>query len=345
MSEYTVIENPSASLWRSFLSKFSDGNFEQCFEQGEIAKTAYPNTNVVRLAITCDKKPMGIVLGAYSSYFGFGMTLRVMRGPLVNEMNKERLRLAEALLKALEDFGKRRRIIQAQILTPERWQLDKLFYRLGYSAADELNEYVVNLEKGADALWKSISHNKRRNIKKAMKAGVEVVQSHNLKDLCTFYSMLEASANRGGFLTQPLSWFETVWKVYKPVENSKVFLARWKGKEVSGVFIAVNGRTVYALAAGSLKEGWKVRPNDMMHWKVMEWACQNGYSKYHMGFVSEPPPTEGSNAWGIWRWKKEWQGNLEKMQAFEKTFLPRYKFVLKAKKLIERGYTSLRQLR
>ena len=105
----------------------------------------------------------------------------------------------------------------------------------------------------------------------------------------------------------------------------------------------IHGKTVYALAAGSFSGGWKVRPNDIMHWKVMEWACQNGYLRYHMGLVSEPPPTEGSGAWGIWRWKREWEGNLETIHIFDKLFLPRYKLVLKAKKLIERGYTSLRR--
>ena len=106
----------------------------------------------------------------------------------------------------------------------------------------------------------------------------------------------------------------------------------------------VHGRTVYALAAGSFREGWKVKPNDIMHYKVMEWASQNGYSKYHMGLVSEPPPTEGSSVWGIWRWKREWKGNLERIQIFDKLFLPRYIFILKTKKLIKRGYTSLRRL-
>ena len=344
MSECLVVESPSAELWRSFLSMFSEGNFDQCFEYGEIAKMAFPGTKVVRLAITHDGEPVGIVQGTYSSYLGFGMSLGVMRGPVVKVENRESLWLVESLLEALEDYGKKNRIIQAQVLAPEAWQLYGVFQKLGYVPAGKLNEYAVDLEKGADNLLKNISHNKRRNIKKALKEGVEVVQSRSHEDLLAFYSMLEASMKRGGFSGYPLSWFEAVWKIYEPQELSKVFLARWKGKSVSGVFVVVHGKTVYALAAGSFSEGWKVRPNDIMHWKVMEWACQNGYSEYHMGLVSEPPPTEGSNAWGIWRWKREWNGDLRKIETFDKVFLPRYKLVLKAKKLVERGYASLRRL-
>jgi lipid II:glycine glycyltransferase (peptidoglycan interpeptide bridge formation enzyme) len=98
----------------------------------------------------------------------------------------------------------------------------------------------------------------------------------------------------------------------------------------------MHSKTVYALAAGSFREGWKVRPNDIMHWKVMEWAYQNGYSKYHMGFVSEPLPTEGTNSWGIWRWKREWGGDLKRLQIFQKFFMPKYKFVLKVKGFVGR---------
>ena len=124
-----------------------------------------------------------------------------------------------------------------------------------------------------------------------------------------------------------------------------MFLAYWKGKIVSGVYIVIHEKTVYALSAGSRTEGWEVRPNDIMHWKVMEWACQNGYSKYDMGMVNEPPPTKESRFWGIWRWKREWKGNLERIQIFDKVFLPRYKLILQAEKLVERGYLGIRRLK
>jgi lipid II:glycine glycyltransferase (peptidoglycan interpeptide bridge formation enzyme) len=135
--------------------------------------------------------------------------------------------------------------------------------------------------------------------------------------------------------------FEAIWNNYNP-ELSKVFLANWKGRSVSGVFVVVQGKTVYALNAGSLVEGWEVRPNDIMHWKVMEWACANGYLKYNLGGVSEPPPAERSSSWGIWRWKREWNGNLERIEIFDKIILPKYKPILQARNFV---YEGLRQLK
>lgn len=342
MSGYDVVENPSVELWNSFLNiNQPEGDLAQCFEMGEITKMTYPRTKVVRLSIAHNGELVGIVQGTYSSYFGFGMTLGVMNGPIVDAETKERNQLVGSLLKELEDYCRRKRIIRAQISVPDSWQFQEVFHKMGYASAKIENEYVVNLEEGVQKLWEKVNHNKRRNIKKAVKEGVEIVQSRSQEDLRTFYSMLQGSAERKGFSIQPPSWYEAVWKIYKP-ELSKVFLAYWKGKSVSGVYIVIHGKTVYALNAGSRTEGWEVRPNDILHWKVMEWASQNGYSKYGMGTVPEPPPTEESSEWGIWRWKKEWNGNLEKIQTFDKILLPRYKLILKAKELVERSYKGIR---
>jgi hypothetical protein len=344
VSGYAVVENPSAEMWNSFLNmNLPEGNLGQCYEIGETSKMTYPRTKVVRISLVYDGELIGIVQGTYSSYFGFGMTLRIMGGPVVKAETKERNQFVESFLKELEDYSKRKRIIQAQILIPDSWQLQEVFHRTGYASDKIENAYVVNLEGGVQKLWESIDHNKRRNIKKAVKQGVEVVQSHSREDLRTFYSMLQASAERKGFSISPLLSFEALWEIYKP-ELSKLFLAYWKGKSVSGVYIVIHGKTVYAESAGSRTEGWEVRPNDILHWKVMEWACQSGYSRYGMGTVSEPPPTEGSSEWGVWRWKREWRGNLERIQTFGKIFLPRYKFILQAKKLVERGYEGIRRL-
>jgi hypothetical protein len=344
MSEYSIIENPSSELWNSFLTSVSEGNYDQCFEHGEISRKAFPRTRVARLALALNGSLAGIVQGEYSSYFGFGMNVRVMRGPVVNIKQRDGPALVEKLLNALEEYGKRNRIIHAEVLVPEAWRLKDVFAKLGYSSSGKLNEYVVNIESGMDKLWESIAHNKRRNIKQAMREQVEVVKSNSYEDINTFYSMLQASAERGGFYVYPLSGFQAAWRLCQPGKLANVFFARWKDKSISGVFVVAQGKTVHAIAAGSFEEGWKVRPNDIMHWKTMEWGFQNGYTRYHMGFVSEPLPAEGSNAWGIWRWKKEWGGDLQRIEAFQKLFLPRYRFILEAKKLVERGYNKLKSL-
>jgi len=334
LSRYVVIEKPSAELWDSFLKTESpEGNFLQCFEYGEMTKTAYPGTKVVRLLITCDSKPIAIAQGTYKIYFGFGTTLNVTWGPIVSAKIAENFQPVENLLRELENYCRKQRIIEARFSVFGSSNLQEVFHKMNYVAKAKENEYVVNLGGGAQKLWMNIHHNKRRNIKRALEQGVEITQSHNNEDLKTFYSLLQASVERKGYTPYPRALFEAIWNNYDP-ELSSVFLAKWKGKSISGVFIVVQGKTVYALNAGSLVEGWEVRPNDIMHWKAMEWACSRGYTKYNLGGVSEPPPTEGSSKWGIWRWKREWKGNLERIVVFNKIILPQYKPILHARDLV-----------
>jgi hypothetical protein len=323
---------------------FPEGNLRQSFEYGEISKAAFPRTKVVRMSVASNEEPVGIIQGIYSSYFGFGMDLKVMRGPVTLVGDKRSSEITGKLLEALENYCKRNRVIHGQIFVPEAWQVDEVFKKYGYTLAEKMSEYTINLGRDANLLWKRIDHNKRRNIKRAMDAGVKVIESHNHEDLPVFYSLFENAAERHSFQTNPLSYFEAIWKTWPP-ELSRVFLANWDGKSVSGVFVAAHGKTVYGLAAGSLIEASKVRPNDIMHWKVMEWAIKNGFSAYQIGLISEPLPVEGSKDWGIWRWKREWNGNLNRIQIFSKYYLTRYKFVLKAKEFAERGYTFFKQLR
>lgn len=336
LSDVYVVDDLSRESWNSFLERFPDGNFEQCFEYGEVARRAFPRSHVVRFAALRGGEVLGLVQGTYSRYFGFGMSLGVMRGPVVDLNLSGSVEVVEGLLRALDTYAGERRIIEGRVLVPEAWGFDGVLRSLGYSLVGGLNEYVVCLDGGVEGVWRSISHNKRRNVRKALREGVEVVGSRDRGDLLKFYSMLRAAERRGGFSSYPLSWFEAVWSVCKP-ESSRVFLARWRGEDIAGVFTVVHGGTVYALAAGSFSEWWMVRPNDVLHWRVMEWACRRGYSRYYMGLVSDPPPVEGSSAWGVWRWKREWRGRLSRFLVFRKVFKPRCRFLLGAKNLVQ-GY-------
>ena len=342
MSDYHATQDPSSTLWDSFWESFHEGNFFQTYEFGEISKMASRRTKTARLAIDHNGKPIAVVQGTYTRYFGFGMTLQVIRGPVTCLETKDAIQLVDCyLLNELEELCKRKRIVLLELWVLDSWQLRDVLLKKGYALVGKINDYVVNLEGGAQKLWENIHHNKRRNIKTAEREGVEIVQSRNYQDLETFCLLHEAAAKRDGFSAVPRSWFEAAWKMYKP-ESWCLFLAKWKGTTIAGVYVVTHGNTVYAWRAGSLTEGLKVRPNDLMHWKAMEWACANGYTKYNMGMVDEPIPTEESSKWGIWRWKREWNGSLERIEIFDKTILPQYKTVLHARDIV---YETIKRFR
>jgi len=344
-SVHTIVDNPSRESWDTVLDAFPQDNLWQTFEYGEALEMAFPRTQTCRLlALDSSGEPVGAVQGSYSRYFGFGTCLGVNNGPLIITRGDERDLVVESLLSGLEEFGTRNRIVAAQVWWPERWGTVEVFEKLGYVSTRRFNEYMVNLDGTVDDLWGNLHRNKRKNVKRALSEGVEIVEADGHDDLLTFYRLHQASADEHEFPADFYSRFESIWRLCEPSQSSRIFFAKYDGREISGVFTVAHGRTVYALAAGSLSEYWNVRPNDLLHWKVMEWACEHGFSRYYMGLVDDPVPTEGSGAWGIWRWKREWNGELGPLIVFDKTYLPRYRFVLGTKSFVEKSYFGLKRV-
>lgn len=325
MVDLKIIDNPSRIEWDSFLAKFGCGNLQQSYEYGDVARMINLHAKVVRLFALKESVPVGLVQARYNKRFRVGDHIDVGGiygyGPVVDDSGDKSLVL-KGLIVSMEDYAKKYRVCEAFVYTQEK--IDVL-EDLGYVLEKNFNVYKVYLGKNVEELWKRIEHNKRRNIKKAQSQSVEVVCSESADALASFYEMHAISGNRAGFTPQPFSYFNSFLKVFGAENKAKVFLAMFNGEPAAGVFVVVHGDVAYALGAGSREEAWQVRPNDILHWKAMEWACTKGLKYYHMGYVSEPPPTESSEGWGLWRWKREWNGLLERVYVYHKVLRPRLK--------------------
>jgi len=339
MGSFTVIDDPSYEAWNKVLERATFGNYQQTFEFGEVMKRAIPRTRVVRLMAMENDKPVGVLQGFYRKRLTFGGELRVggVSGgaPLTcvqNEMEKELVVLK--LLEEMERHAVRNRVLKGRVYWTAKWGLSHVFHKLGYRIAGEVDAFIVDLRKPVEELWMSIDHNFRRKVRQAMKAGVEVVEAENQEDLLTFYEMVKAAGKRQGFNPQPFSEYKAIWDIFRSKGQAKFFLAKWKGKYVAGVEVIAHLKTLQATSAGSLKEGWKARPNDYLHWKIMEWASQEGFHFYNLGGALSP---------NLARWKKQFRARTEKIYKYEKVFLPTtekivggtYKFLIKLRRKLK----------
>lgn len=328
MSEFNIIENPPREEWESFLAKLVSGNLQQSFDYGEVMKMSGPHKRVIRLLASKRGSAVGLVQAVFYRKLGFAVRLDAGGGygfgPVVSLKDEEHI--LRELLSSLEKSATKNRVLEGFVFRPES---DQVLESMGYAISLVVHSYKVDLQKCVEELWKSIAHNKRRNVKKAQEQGVEVKQLNNYDALVSFYEMYETSSERVGFLAYSFNYFNSYLRVFGARDKVRVFLTIFEGQPVAGVFVVVHGDTAYALAAGSRKNAWQVRPNDILHWKAMEWACSKGLSWYHMGHIYEPLPTENSPGWSLWRWKREWNGQLKKYYIYHKVYMPNFKkFVL-----------------
>ncbi len=148
---------------------------------------------------------------------------------------------------------------------------------------NNLGTYVLNLHQDLSTIWTNFKKQNRNEIRYAEKMGVVIDQSENLDDFETWWSIYEETAKRGGFILQKYS---LVRELFERKDLSRLFIARVDNKIVSGAFLLIN-KWPFWWIGGSLSNYWKFKPNNLLHWKIIEWAQEKKYPFYDMGGASK----------------------------------------------------------
>jgi hypothetical protein len=140
---------------------------------------------------------------------------------------------------------------------------------------------MLDLSRGPDALFRKFSENKRRNIKRAIKYGVSVEAANDPAKVSAYYSVCVEWSRRKGLSIPAEDKFHQTMALRN---NRLLLLARYEGKIIAGVVIRFfpHGMMEYA-ANSSLQSALHLRPNDLLHWRAIEWGCREGMTHYSLG--------------------------------------------------------------
>ena len=139
---------------------------------------------------------------------------------------------------------------------------------------------MLDLTRGSSELFKHFAQTRRTDIRNAIKRGLEVVIASTPDEFKTYYEMYADWCRRKN--TAPFS-FEVVEEALR-LPNRRLFLARYEGKTIAATIIRLYpGAMIEYAANSSLPEYLKLRPNDLLQWRVVEWACEEGYKRYSLG--------------------------------------------------------------
>lgn len=132
------------------------------------------------------------------------------------------------------------------------------------------NRSLEDVLKGFNQLW-------RRNIKKADKAGVEVVQG-GYEDLAEWQRLYEITAVRDRFRPRPLSYFQRMWTVLNSEDPNRMrlYFARHNGVNLSAATMLVVGGHVWYSYGASDNIGREVRPSNAMQWRIAARQLRDG---------------------------------------------------------------------
>lgn len=152
----------------------------------------------------------------------------------------------------------------------------------GFGAGQPQFKYEVPLAgRSEDDVLGGMNQLWRRNIKKAVRAGVEVTVGTDLK---AFHDLYVHTAERDHFVPRPLRYFETMFDELSAEDPSriKLYLARHQGDLVAATILVQVGAYAWYSYGASATEKREVRGSNACQWAMIRDALAAGCDVYDL---------------------------------------------------------------
>jgi serine/alanine adding enzyme len=139
---------------------------------------------------------------------------------------------------------------------------------------------IVKLEKGEEFLWNH-SFNKRRRtaVRKAQKEGLTVDFKKN--HLAEFYNILSINQRNLGTPNYPKLFLRNFLEEFN--DSANIIVVKYRDKIIGGTLFVTYKNMLIPFWAASLSQYNNLRPNDMLYWEAMKFACRNGFKYFDFG--------------------------------------------------------------
>jgi len=170
----------------------------------------------------------------------------------------------------------------------------------------------IDLTKNLEDIIASFEEKTRYNVKLSKRKGVNITEASNDEGMEIFYKMYRETGTRDRFLIHPASYYRHIKKLIIDKGFGNIFLAHYEGSPIAGVLIFTFGEKVWYMYGASKREHRNVMPNHALHWHVIKWAKEKGFKIYDLWGIPVKP-SEDHPLWGVYRFKKGFNGRLTKL--------------------------------
>jgi lipid II:glycine glycyltransferase (peptidoglycan interpeptide bridge formation enzyme) len=223
---------------------------------------------------------------------------------------------ADAVKAAIADPGARRlRDAEATEHEPRAFDIADRLRRMGWQQTEHGDEegfaagqprYVFQVPfagRSLEDVSRDLNQQWRRNIKKAEKAGVKVVQG-GFEDLPAFYDIYTETAQRDRFIPRPLAYFQRMWNVLRAEDpdRMRLYLAHHDGEVLAAATMLIVGDHIWYSYGASTNRKREVQPNNAIQWRMMSDAHALGARVYDLRGITDTLD-EGNHLLGLLRFK------------------------------------------
>ncbi|MFD4562346.1 lipid II:glycine glycyltransferase FemX [Streptomyces sp. NPDC058469] len=223
---------------------------------------------------------------------------------------------ADAVKAAIADPDARRlRDAEPTSYEPRAYEIADRLRRAGWQQTEPGGEdgfaagqprYVFQVPfagRSLDDIQRGLNQQWRRNIKKAEKAGVKVVQG-GYDELPAFYELYAETAERDRFIPRPLPYFQRMWNALtaEHPDRMRLYLAHHDGEILAAATMLTVGQHVWYSYGASTSRRREVQPNNAMQWRMMADAHQLGADVYDFRGITDTLE-ESNHLLGLLRFK------------------------------------------
>ena len=139
------------------------------------------------------------------------------------------------------------------------------------------------LSRDLDAVFAGFSSSARRNVRKAVRSGVEIRHGQGWDDVKQFYALHLRTRRRLGVPAQPQRYFRLLSDSMIANGHGTLLLAEHASEVVAGAVFLLGGRTVTYKYGAFDPAHWRLYPNNALMWFAMGWAAERGCTWFDWG--------------------------------------------------------------
>jgi len=166
-------------------------------------------------------------------------------------------------------------------------QIIPWFKKNGYEY-EYWQNFLIDLRKSREELWKNLKDDKRKAVRKAKKKGLQVCECTDKGEIPIFYDLVKERYVKRKTPLEDISNFEAVFDILVPKNEAKVLFVRYNDEYIATRLILLYKGIIYAWYSGSNSDYLRYHPNDLITWHVLEWGSENGFHTFDFGGGGEP---------------------------------------------------------
>jgi len=303
-----VVNQLDKCLWSDFVANHPQANVFHTPEMFEVFSGARGFNPSVWATLDDDGQVRALLLPVYVTILGGALspltTRAVVYGSVLSALRDEGNEGLALLLRTYRQQMKGRLLFTELRNLCEVGESGTILDQHGFAFEDHLN-FLIDLDRPPQEIWRNIRSNARRNIDRARRSGIVVEEVTTSDGAAAAYAILKDVYKRIQVPLPDRSLFDAALKVLRPKRMLRLLLAKVDGQGIGALTLLLYKGVVYYWYTGTLREFASCRAGDFLVWHALQWGSENGFQTFDFGGGGRP-----DEEYGVRDFKAKFGGQL-----------------------------------